>query len=96
MSTKERLIRCLLYMGIVVDENEGDIDLKEYIIDSLQFMSTIVEIERIFLIEFPDELLTYSVFDSLNGLVNIIDTLQDGNNEISINEVHAPEGGEER
>lgn len=95
MTIREKLIGCLLNIGIVVDETEEDIDLKEYIVDSLQFISTVIEIERVFLIEFPDELLTYSVFDSLNGLANIIQTLQEGNNEIDIYDEIILKGGEQ-
>ena len=44
-------------MGILVPDDNNDIDLSEYIIDSLQFISFIVEIENKFGIEIPDELL---------------------------------------
>lgn len=85
MNTKDKLIECFSNIGVLIESQE-DVDLKEYIFDSVQFVTAIVEIERIFLIEFPDELLMYSVFDSLNGLVEIIDSLIDDNNEVDIDD----------
>lgn len=80
MDVKEKLLQCFLNIGVVIDDTEDDVDLKEYITDSVQFIAAIVEIERIFSIEFPDELLLFSVFDSFNGLVKIVESiLKEGN-----------------
>lgn len=75
MDVKEKLLQCFLNIGVVIDDTEDDVDLKEYITDSVQFIAAIVEIERIFSIEFPDELLLFSVFDSFNGLVKIVESI---------------------
>lgn len=83
MNTKEKLIECFSNTGVLI-EPQDDVDLKEYILDSIQFVTAIVEIERIFSIEFPDEMLMYSVFDSLNGLVAIVESLIEDNNEVHI------------
>lgn len=83
MDTKTKLIDCFSNIGVLI-ESQDDVDLKEYIFDSLQFVTAIVEIERVFSIEFPDEMLMYSVFDSLNGLVAMIDSLTEDNNKVNI------------
>ena len=83
MSTKDKLIECFSNIGVLI-ESKDDVDLKEYIFDSLQFVTAIVEIERAFSVEFPDELLMYNVFDSLNGLVAIVESLIEDNNEVNI------------
>ena len=82
MDVKEKLLQCFLNIGVVIDDTEDDVDLKEYITDSVQFIAAIVEIERIFSIEFPDELLSFSVFDSFNGLVKIVESILKEGNEV--------------
>lgn len=82
MDVKKRLLQCFLNIGVVIDDTEDDIDLKEYIADSIQFITAIVEIEREFSIEFPDELLLFSVFDSFNGLVKIVESIVNESNEV--------------
>lgn len=94
MTTKEKLLECFANIGVVIDNKEDDIDLKEYIFDSVQFITAIIEIERVFSIEFPDEMLLYSVFDSLNGLINIIDSLLRNDNEVYIENYPKGRGGE--
>lgn len=82
MDVKKKLLQCFLNIGVVIDDTEDDVDLKEYITDSVQFIAAIVEIERIFSIEFPDELLLFSVFDSFNGLVKIVESILKEGNEV--------------
>ena len=82
MDVKEKHLQCFLNIGVVIDDTEDDVDLKEYITDSVQFIAAIVEIERIFSIEFPDELLLFSVFDSFNGLVKIVESILKEGNEV--------------
>ena len=82
MDVKEKLLQCFLNIGVVIDDTEDDVDLKEYITDSVQFIAAIVEIERIFAIEFPDELVLFSVFDSFNGLVKIVESILKEGNEV--------------
>lgn len=93
MDIRDKVLECFLNIGVVIDSTEDDIDLKEYIVDSMQFITAIVEIERIFSIEFPDELLLYETFDSLNGLINIIEGILIGSNELNIDQEYR-RGGE--
>lgn len=80
MDFKSKILEILDSNGIYIDvENiENDIDLREYVTDSIQFISFIVEIEKQLEIEFPDEVLLYDKISSLNGFVNIIDAVVSG------------------
>ena len=73
---QDKIVDIIADMGImVVRNNEDDINLQEYIIDSLQFISFILELERTFDIEFPDEMLLYESIQSLNGLASMVELL---------------------
>ena len=49
-------ILALLYEeGIEIEYNGVDLDLRDYITDSIQFISFIVDLENRFAIEMPDE-----------------------------------------
>ena len=76
MKTKDRLLECFLNLGVRIESQE-DVDLREFFKDSIQFISAVLEIEKTFSIVFPDELLMYDVFNSLNNLTEIIDLLLD-------------------
>ena len=94
MDTKAKIKECFSNIGVLIEE-QSDVDLKEYILDSLQFITAIMEIERAFSVEFPDELLMYNVFDSLNGLVIIVESLIKNNNEVDIDNIPKKEKGGE-
>lgn len=76
MDIREKLINCLDSTGILIDDvNGADFDLREYIIDSLQFITSIVAIENEFGIEFPSELLIYDNLTSVNSFCEVIKNL---------------------
>lgn len=54
-----------------VNEND-DIDLHEYIADSMQYVYFIVKLEKKLGIELPDEALLYDNLTSLNGFSHFI------------------------
>lgn len=62
-------------LGIVIDQDQEDIDLSSMEIDSITFVSFIVALEERFGIQFPDEFLTMETMNSLNGFANLIDKL---------------------
>ncbi len=66
-------------------ESNTDMDLRNYIDDSLMFISFIVELEKKFGIEFPDELLMIDTLASLSGfaylLVDMINDRKEDHNE---------------
>ncbi len=72
---KERFIQILENMGICILEayEDEDVDLREYIVDSVQFISLILAVEEAFEFQFPDELLIYDNLKSLNAFVNIVE-----------------------
>lgn len=77
MVERKDIIPILSNIGILIDEQMEtfDVDLTEYILDSIQFISFIVELERELNIEFPDELLLYDNICSLNGFISLIENL---------------------
>ena len=58
-----------IYINQEIDE---DMELENYIQDSLQFMSFIVELEQYFNVEIPDDLLLFEHFEKVSDVVNII------------------------
>lgn len=72
---RERIISVVDNMGLLIELGSEDINLQDYIIDSLQFISFIIELEKAFDIEFPNDLLLYDNIQSLNGLAILIEHL---------------------
>ena len=80
MDVREKILQILDDNGIFVEKEriEGDIDLREYVTDSIQFITFIVEIEKVFDMEFPDEFLLFDKIASLNGFSNIVESVLSG------------------
>lgn len=76
---KKIIIETLEDQGIFI-ELEEDVNLLDYNIDSITFMSIIIELESQLNIEFPDELLSYDSLRSLNGFATLILELKKNNN----------------
>lgn len=81
MDTKKtvlEIVEVLDDMGLVIDfcEDKMDFDLREYIVDSLEFVSFIMEIEQHFEIEIPSELLIYDNIKSTVGFANMINEMR--------------------
>lgn len=63
INIKDGVIKALEQTFIFIEPNELDnVDLSQYIEDSIQFMSFIVNLEDIFSVEFPPELLLLDNF----------------------------------
>ena len=77
MYTRERVIRCLNTVGILIDPTADDVNLNDYDVDSISFISFIVEIEKEFDIEIPDGYLYIEILQSLNGFINLVEQLVD-------------------
>lgn len=70
---RSRLINIMQNVDIFIDDAcVDDIDVRNYISSSIQFISLIVEIEKEFNIEIPDEMFVLDNFSSLNVLSDII------------------------
>ena len=81
MDIKNMIFNTMDSIGIYIDDisndiqQHEDIDLREYVLDSIQFISLIVEIEKNLEIEIPDELLFYDKLSSLNAFIQMISDL---------------------
>lgn len=80
---RESILKFFEENGVCIDtESEtGDVDLREYLMDSMQYIYFLVELERILNIELPDEVLLYENLSSLNGFANCISAIIDADNE---------------
>ncbi len=75
MDVKNKIIEVFEMNGFylpVTAEGENDINITEYDISSLVFISIIVQFEEEFGIIIPDENLTIELFQSFNGLAGFI------------------------
>lgn len=69
----QTIVDCFEKNGIIVSASEKeDVDLTDYEIDSVSFISFVVDLEETLKIKLPDEILNYNILKSLNGLVNMI------------------------
>lgn len=66
---RSQLLDIFAQTGVIVDDSalDQDVDLRDYIEDSIQFISAVVEIENQLEIELPDELLAYDCLASFHA-----------------------------
>ena len=77
LNYKSRIIKALEKSFIFVDDSEIDgADLSNYIDDSIQFMSFIVNLEEVFEIEIPIELMLLDNFISMEAICSTISALK--------------------
>ena len=71
---KKQIFEIFDVNGIYIepDDTGEDIDLREYLVDSIQYVYFIVELEERLGVELPDEILIYDNLASLNGFVNMV------------------------
>ncbi|WP_302626838.1 acyl carrier protein [uncultured Eubacterium sp.] len=77
MSVKNEIISILDSMCIILIASDEDIDLTEYIVESIQFINFIVELEQKFGIEIPSNMLMIDNLGTLSGVVNLVESLID-------------------
>lgn len=65
-TVKQGILQAFTNKGLMIDDDE--IDIREYIPDSITFVTLIIEIETILDIEFPNELLTYERIGTIDSL----------------------------
>lgn len=75
-NVENEIIKVLESMGKYI-EKKDDADLSDWIEDSIEFISFIVELENEFMVAFPDEYLNMNCLKSLNGLTEIIMSLRE-------------------
>ncbi len=69
---KEKMLMALDEIGIIVDSTQEDFDLQEYIIDSLSFISFIVNLEQQLDIEIPDDMLLITKMHSFAAYCEVM------------------------
>jgi len=79
---RKAILKLLENNGIVIELDEGDLDLRNYSIDSIMFISFIVDLENEFSIAIPDEYLTIELLQSIDGLTNFIIELINSGSEL--------------
>lgn len=73
---KNDVIEVLNELGIETEDiGENDVDLTEFIVESIMFISFIVELEDKLGIEIPEELLNINSIKSLNTFSTILEEL---------------------
>ncbi len=87
MHTRERIEGCLNTVGILIAPTSDDVNLNDYDVDSISFISFIVEVEKEFDIEIPDGYLYVEILQSLNGFVNLVEQLVDKRNKSNVTSV---------
>lgn len=65
-TVKQGILQAFTNKGLMIDDDE--VDIREYIPDSITFVTLIIEIETILDIEFPNELLTYERIGTIDSL----------------------------
>lgn len=73
MKYRTEIIEILESMGIYVNQEEVSINLQEYIVDSIEFITFIVNLEEKLNFTFPDEYLIYESIATIDLLCEIIE-----------------------
>ena len=73
-NTYNKLIKCYEENGIICDKSKEDIDIRNYDVDSIMFMSLVISIEEKFDIIIPDYLMNYDAFISAKSIAIFIDS----------------------
>lgn len=69
------IIQCMNDVGIIIDDKDlidSDLNLIDYNIDSILFITLLVNIEEELCITIPDEYMTYEILQSYRGFATII------------------------
>ncbi len=71
---RKKILYALEKIGIAIDDNEknSDFDLSEFFLDSIQFISFIVEMEEVIGIQLPDDFLLLEKYCSFNALCDVL------------------------
>ena len=71
---KKKIVECMNHMGIVDFECDTNFRMDDYILDSIMFVSFIIELEQMFNIEIPDEYLIADRLQTFDDIYNMIET----------------------
>lgn len=70
-----KICQALDKVGVFVEEPIEEANLNQFFDDSIQFMTFIVELENVFEIEFPNEILVFDNFDRIDNICDIVSSL---------------------
>jgi acyl carrier protein len=82
MDIKNQIIDCAERAGVMLDNDacNVDIDLREHIEDSLQFISFIIEIENELGLEIPPDMLLFDNLASIDSFCCMLNELSENQN----------------
>lgn len=69
------IVDCFNNIGVLVDSNLSNFNLREYITDSLSFVSLIIELEEKFDISIPDDYLGYDILETYLDIEHMVDSI---------------------
>lgn len=72
---RQKILELMSDIGYFIEDASIDVDIRDYIIDSIEFIGFIVQLEEKFNISFPDEYLMIDTLESLNGLANLLSSI---------------------
>ena len=72
---KQKVIECMNNIGVYILEDETNFRIDDYIIDSIMFVSFIIELEQMFDVEIPDEYLVVQRLQTLDDVCEMIHTI---------------------
>jgi hypothetical protein len=72
---KEKTIECMNNIGVFIFEDDKNFKIDDYIVDSVMFVSLIMEFEHMFDIDIPDEYLMADQLQTLEDICTMIETL---------------------
>jgi acyl carrier protein len=71
----KKVRQCFENLGIIIDNNEDNFVLSDYITDSRMFISLLVELEQMLNINIPDDFLVQDRLVTYQDLCNMIASL---------------------
>lgn len=75
MNVRENLMKIFDDLSLIGQDENGEVILYTEMIESIQFISLIVDIESVFEIEIPDEYMLPEFFSSFNNVLDIVNDL---------------------
>lgn len=75
MDIETKIIEILENVGVFIEAGKSDVDIREYGIGSLEYITFICDIETEFNIEFPAEYLSIQQSVSLENIIHIVENL---------------------
>ena len=79
------ILNILNEIGISIDDEDisSDFDLSEYFIDSIQFITFIVELENELGFALPDDFLLFDKYRSFNALCGVLVEIKSNNSDLN-------------